>query len=100
MELTDAQHWALKMIKAGRGDSPGELGQAMMERPGAMPPERHGHHYKAQGYGRMGGAMMARLEDMGLVIRRSRTAGRWHPTKASLSFDGRALLEKLEADRA
>lgn len=91
VKLTPAQEWALRAIADGKGTSPARLGQEMMERPGAAD-HRGGTPYKAQGYGRMGGAMMARLERMGLV--RTSCQGRfgWQPTQAVITDKGRAAL--------
>lgn len=85
-KLTAAQAWALRAIAEGYGNAPSQLGERMMERPGASD-HRNGTPYKSQGYGRMGGAMMARLKKVGLVS----TWG-W-PTKAKLTPAGRAAME-------
>lgn len=95
MKLTDPQKWALRAIAQGKGGSPAQLGEAMMDRPGASD-HRGRTPYKAQGYGRMGGAMMARLKRMGLVELTSVTRGHWHPTKARISALGRMVLSENE----
>lgn len=84
MKLTEAQTWALEGIRDGKAASPSALGVHMMERPGAMPPGRK--RYKSQGYGRMGGAMIARLERMGLAY-----AGGWK-TPARINGAGLAAI--------
>lgn len=81
-KLTAAQRWALKAIADGRGNSPAFLGGAMMERPGVEEKRRGGNRDSAQGLGRVGGMMMKRLSDMGLV-----TLSGW-PTKARLTSAG------------
>ena len=96
MKLTPAQRWALEALAKFPDLSPQFLGQKMMERPGAVPAWRQGHHYKAQGYGRMGGAMMARLEKMGLVRTYMGTGRFWHPTKAKLTEKGREALRETK----
>ena len=63
MKLTDAQRWALQAIRDGHAATPAWLGQKMMERPGVD--KTKGRGLKAQGYGRLGGTMVARLERMG-----------------------------------
>lgn len=68
MKITEPQKWALNAIKDGFAASPASLGERMMDRPNARPEWRRGSHYKAQGYGRMGGTMLARLERKGLCI--------------------------------
>lgn len=88
-KLTKAQHWALKAIAEGYGVSPARLGDRMMERPGSSD-HRNGTPYKAQGYGRMGGAMMARLHRLGLVY-----ASGW-PTTAVLTGKGQQALAEAE----
>jgi len=90
-KLTMAQRWALQAIADGHGWSPASLGQKMMERHGAVPAWRGTMQYKAQGYGRMGGAMAARLERMGLVsLWRDARGRKWaEPTAA-----GRAALKE------
>lgn len=90
VKLTKAQVWALKAIADGHGTSPAMLGQRMMDRPGAM--GERSAPYKAQGYGRMGGAMMKRLADMKLVQR----AG-W-PTTSYITPAGRAAIQPHTAD--
>lgn len=87
MKLTDAQRWALQAIADGYGQAPNQLGQKMMERPGAAD-HRNGTPYKSQGYGRMGGAMMSRLSNMGLI-----TKWGW-PTRARITTAGRRALEQ------
>lgn len=81
-ELTAAQRWALKAIADGHGNSPSFLGQRMMDRPGVDGKRRGGNRSSAQGLGRVGGMMMKRLSDMGLV-----TLSGW-PTKARLTSAG------------
>lgn len=90
-KLTPAQRWALQAIKDGWGESPATLGQRMMERPGAMGDRTT--KYKAQGYGRMGGSMMKRLSDMGLVVLSNRSMRTWHPTRATILGSGEAVLK-------
>src|SRR5690554_6770106 len=96
MKLTPAQRWTLQAVADGKGTSPGFLGIRMMERPGAAD-HRNGTPYKMQGNGRMGGAMMARLEKMGLVRLAHSTNGQWHPAKAHITSAGRAALEQEDA---
>lgn len=92
-KLTDAQRWALQAIRDGHGWSPSSLGQKMMERPGATPERRGDIPYKAQGYGRMGGAMANRLRKMGLVsLRYDATGLQWAATTAA----GRAALTETK----
>lgn len=97
--LTEAQKWALNAIANGYGRSPAALGERMMDRPGSSE-HRNGYPYKSQGYGRMGGAMMARLEKMGLVRTWTYTGSpsNWHATKAAITLAGRSALEQ-EGDR-
>lgn len=90
--ITPAQLWALHAIARGYADSPSDLGQAMMTRPGAVPEGRGGTPYKAQGYGRMGGPMMRRLERAGLAILSHSHLGQWHPTRAQVSRRGQRVL--------
>jgi hypothetical protein len=94
MKLTKAQTWALRAVASGYGGSPATLGQQMMERPGAMGDRTT--HYKAQGYGRMGGAMMKRLKEMGLAQTTIQTMGQWHPTRAVITPAGRSALTAAE----
>lgn len=93
MKLTPAQRWALEALAKFPDLTPQYLGQKMMERPGAMPAGRT-TQYKAQGYGRMGGAMMARLEKMGLVRTSMGTGRFWHPTRAKLTEKGRQVMRE------
>lgn len=96
--LTKAQAWALDAVARGRATSPANLGQEMMERPGAT--KGRTLQYKAQGYGRMGGTMMARLERMGLVTLHNHSRGEWQPTSARLTPLGLAVRSALkENDR-
>lgn len=91
--LTEAQKWALKAVADGFGGSPAALGERMMDRPGAMGTRTA--PYKAQGYGRMGGAMMSRLQKLGFVRTSIMTPyGFWCPTRATITPAGRAALEK------
>lgn len=96
MKLTVPQRWALQKIREGYGGSPAALGKAMMNRPGAH--SRGDKGFKAQGYGRMGGTMMARLKTLGLVILTSHNGSWGHPTKARLT--GRAVRVLRELDEA
>lgn len=91
--LTKAQRWALEMIKRYPDMQPQYLGVKMMDRPGAMPAHRT-HAYKAQGYGRMGGAMMSRLEKKGLIISSMGTGRNWHPAQARITAKGLKVLEQ------
>ena len=88
MKLTEPQKWALQAIADGYGATSSGLGQRMMERPGATDRTTP---YKAQGYGRMGGAMIWRLERKGLV-RQSFHADSYFKT-VTLTKEGREALE-------
>lgn len=95
-KLTEAQAWALDKIANGHGGSPATLGQAMMDRPGAMGDRKT--HYKAQGYGRMGGTMMKRLSDLGFVVTTNKTVRLWHPTRATITAAGRTALSQYRRE--
>lgn len=92
-ELTAPQLWALRCIANGHGRSPGNLGYAMTQRPGYA--GKDPRYLKAQGAGRMGGTMMERLREKGLVEVSSCSpySRHWCPTWAKLTPAGRALLE-------
>lgn len=92
--LTGAQRWAVLMIAQGRAVSPGSFGEAMMERPGAMRGRKV--HYKPQGYGRMGGTMLARLERKGLAELSMIEGNSWCPTKAYLTPLGQQVAAHLK----
>lgn len=95
--LTDAQAWAICAIGRGDGQTPSLLGQAMMERPGATKGRKL--QYKSQGYGRMGGAMMARLARKELVTLSWGVGANWHPTRPRLTPLGLAVRAYLENSR-
>lgn len=92
MKLTAAQRWALHKIAEHPGIWPAYLGQKMMERPGVEEKRRGGNRSSAQGLGRVGGLMMARLSKMGLVETWNLTNGNWHATKARITEAGRQIL--------
>ena len=92
--LTKAQLWALEGVARGKAKSPAWFGEYMMERPGAMGDRKT--PYKAQGYGRMGGAMMRRLLRMGLVEIHYEDHGHWCPTRATITPLGLALRAHLK----
>lgn len=91
--LTDAQKWAILMIGKGRAQSPACLGEAMMERPGAMGGRTI--PYKAQGYGRMGGTMTWRLWRKGLAEMSFGKGGNWHPCKTTLTSLGQEVVRAI-----
>lgn len=95
MKLTEPQAWALSMIAAGKGSSPALLGQRMVERPGAVLRYPNRHH-KAQGLGRLGGAMIWRLRKMGLIDVSMGVGDNWHPARPSITSAGRALLNDIK----
>lgn len=98
--LTKAQLWALQAIADGFGGTPSALGQRMVERPGVAEKAGRGRiAYKAQGYGRMGGAMMARLRRMQLITTSLGTSRFWHPTKATITEAGRAALREATPEQ-
>lgn len=88
VKLTAARRWALQAIADGYGRSPATLGQRMMERPGVV--RRGGAQGSAQGHGRIGGMMTARLVKDGLA-----TAWGW-PTVTKLTPAGRLALDQEE----
>jgi hypothetical protein len=99
-KLTEAQRWALQAVADGYGDSPAYLDQLMMERPGVEERRRGGNRSSAQGLGRIGGLMMARLKRMGLVTTTNRTfGGGWCPTRATLTEAGRRALAAQESQQ-
>ncbi|MBB5762098.1 hypothetical protein HNR01_001718 [Methylorubrum rhodesianum] len=90
--LTDAQQWALLAIAEGHGSSPAALGQRMMKRPGVEERRKGGNRNSPQGLGRIGGTMMTRLRQGGLVALSSGVGRNWHATRATLTPKGRAAL--------
>jgi hypothetical protein len=95
MKLTAPQAWALRKIAEGRATSSANLGWALAERPGYV--GRSSFGLKAQGAGRLGGTMMARLERRGLC--RTRLSAGGYVTEASITQAGRAALAQASAEK-
>lgn len=94
--LSPAMVWALKGVIANPGLSPARLGEHMSERPG-MTQAGPARLTKAQGFGRLGASMAARLRKLGLA--EQRPAHRSGPTYTA-TFPTEAGRRALNAEQA
>ena len=91
--MTDPQKWAMKVIRDYPGITPSGLGAKMLYRPGIVQVHGPNKNVNAQGCGRLGGTMIARLEKKGWVRTTNLTRGQWHTTKAYLTPSGKETLD-------
>ena len=90
VKLTDPQRRALEYLATVESASPGRIGEAMYHEGW----RRRKRQLSAQGCGRVGGTMAARLIKMGLARDVSRLHDGW-PAYA-ISYAGRQLMAKLK----